>query len=103
MGLYMLTNTPSPFIYHKKEEAGRFIPIQIVKSAENQSRFISDIIPLLHLSEPNAKIVKYIIGELVRNVLEHAYADHGAIGAAQYYKKRIMRKLWFCDYVVIML
>ena len=93
----MLTNTPSPFIYHKKEEAGRFIPIQIVKSAENQSRFISDIIPLLHLSEPNAKIVKYIIGELVRNVLEHVYADHGAIVAAQYYKKTNRVSIGICD------
>lgn len=97
MGLYALASTPSPFIYHKKEEAGRFIPIQIIKNADDQSRFITDIIPLLHLSEPNAKIVKYIIGELVRNVLEHAYAKNGAIVAAQYYKKTNRVSIGICD------
>lgn len=45
------------------------------------------MIPLLHLSEENSTVVKYIIGELVRNVLEHAFAEDGAIVAAQYYKK----------------
>ncbi|NTU46512.1 hypothetical protein HGA88_02705 [Candidatus Roizmanbacteria bacterium] len=35
MGLYDLTRTPSPFIYHKKEESGRFVPIKIIKTAEN--------------------------------------------------------------------
>jgi anti-sigma regulatory factor (Ser/Thr protein kinase) len=97
MGLYGLTSTPSPFIYHKKEEAGRFIPIQVIKNADDQSRFITDIIPLLHLSEPNAKIVKYIIGELVRNVLEHAYTNQGAIVAAQYYKKTNRVSIGICD------
>lgn len=69
MGLYELTQTPSPFVYRKKEEAGRFVPIKIIKTSEDQSRFITDVIPLLHLSEENANVVKYIIGELVRNVL----------------------------------
>lgn len=97
MGLYALTSTPSPFIYHKKEEAGRFIPIQVIQNADDQSRFITDIIPLLHLTEPNAKIVKYIIGELVRNVLEHASTNQGAIVAAQYYKKTNRVSIGICD------
>lgn len=97
MGLYALTKTPSPFIYHKKEEAGRFIPIQVIKTAGDQSLFIANIIPLLHLTEPNAKVVKYIIGELVRNVLEHAYTDEGAVVAAQYYKKTNRVSIGICD------
>lgn len=97
MGLYKLTTTASPFIYHKKEEAGRFVPIKVIKTPEDQSLFISDMIPLLHLSVKNATIVKYIIGELVRNVLEHAYSKDGAIVAAQYYKKTNRVSISICD------
>lgn len=97
MGLYALTQTPSPFIYHKKEEAGRFVPIKVIKTAEDQSRFITDMVPLLHLSEKNAIVVKYIIGELVRNVLEHSFAKDGAIVAAQYFKKTNRVSIGICD------
>lgn len=97
MGLYNLIATPSPFKYEKKEEAGRFVPITVIKTAEDQSRFITDFIPLLHLSEKNAKVVKYIIGELVRNVLEHAAAKNGAIVAAQYYEKTNRVSIGICD------
>lgn len=97
MGLYALTKTSSPFIYRKKEEAGRFVPIKVIKTSEDQSRFITDMIPLLHLSEKNAMVVKYIIGELVRNVLEHSFAAGGAIVAAQYYKKTNKVSIGICD------
>ena len=97
MGLYQFVKTPTPFLYNKKEAAGRFLPITIIKTADNQSRFIADMVPLLHLSEENAKIVKYIIGELVRNVLEHANAKQGAIVAAQYYKKTNRVSIGICD------
>lgn len=97
MGLYDLTKTSSPFVYHKKEESGRFVPIKVIKTSEDQSRFITDMIPLLHLSEKNALVVKYIIGELVRNVLEHSFAAEGAIVAAQYYKKTNRVSIGICD------
>ena len=97
MGLYSLTKTSSPFQYIKKEEAGRFVPIKIIKTSEDQSHFISDVIPLLHLSEENAKVVKYIIGELVRNVIEHSFAKDGAIVAAQYYRKTNRVSIGICD------
>ena len=97
MGLYKLLSTPSPFIYEKKEESGRFIPITVIKTADDQSKFIADMIPLLHLSEANSTIVKYVIGELVRNVLEHALAPHGAVVAAQYYKKTNRLSIGICD------
>ena len=97
MGLYDLTKTSSPFVYRKKEEAGRFVPIKVINTAEDQSRFITDMIPLLHLSEKNAIVVKYIIGELVRNVLEHSFAAEGAIVVAQYYKKTNRVSIGICD------
>jgi anti-sigma regulatory factor (Ser/Thr protein kinase) len=97
MGLYNLTKTVSPFTYRKKEEAGRFVPIKVIGTADDQSRFITDMIPLLHLSEKNATVVKYIIGELVRNVIEHSIASDGAIVAAQYYKKTNRVSIGICD------
>lgn len=97
MGLYDLTKTKSPFVYHKKEEAGRFVPIKVIKTPSDQSRFITDVVPLLHLSEKNALVVKYVIGELVRNVLEHSYAKNGAIVAAQYFRKTNRVSIGICD------
>ena len=97
MGLYELTKTSSPFMYKKKEEAGRFLPIKVIKHSPAQSLLITYMKPLLHLSQKNATVVKYIIGELVRNVLEHSFADDGAIVAAQYYKKTNRVSIGICD------
>lgn len=97
MGLYDLTKTESPFTYNKKEPAGRFVPLSIIKTADDQSRFITDMIPLLHLPEGGSRVIKYIVGELVRNVLEHSHAPDGAIVAAQYYKKTNRISIGICD------
>jgi anti-sigma regulatory factor (Ser/Thr protein kinase) len=98
MGLYDLTSTKSPFSYTHKEPAGRFVPLSIIRTAADQSRFIAEMIPLLHLTDQdNANVIKYIVGELVRNVLEHSYASDGAIVAAQYYKKTNRISIGICD------
>lgn len=83
--------------YVHKESAGRFVPISVIKNGEDQSKFITDIIPLYHLDEKNSKILSYIIGELVRNVLEHSYSKHGAVVAAQYYKDSNRISFAICD------
>lgn len=97
MGLYNLASTVSPFTYQEKEAAGRFVPLTVIKTPEDQSYFIAEMIPLLHLPEKDAMVIKYIIGELVRNVLEHADAKCGAIVAAQYYKKTNKVSIAICD------
>ena len=97
MGLYDFLSTPSPFTITRREESGRFIPISIIRNQEDQSRFIADIIPLLHLPEDKARVIKYVIGELVRNVLEHSRSENGAIVAAQYYKKSNRISIGICD------
>ncbi len=98
MGLYNFVNTPSPFgDYEHKDPSGRFIPITIIKDSSDQSSFIAEMVPLLHLEENQASTIKYIIGELVRNVLEHAFADSGAIVAAQYFKNTNRISLAICD------
>ena len=98
MGLYSLVKTPSPFgEYRHGDPSGRFIPITFIKTTSEQTKFISEMVPLLHLGKNDASTIKYIIGELVRNVLEHAYASDGAVVAAQYFKKTNRISLAICD------
>lgn len=98
MGLYKLISTPSPFgKYTHNDSSGRFIPITFVKSTADQSRFITEMVPLLHLDDNDASTIKYIIGELVRNVLEHSLSRDGAVVAAQYFKNTNRISLAICD------
>ncbi|MEE8425029.1 MAG: ATP-binding protein [Elusimicrobiota bacterium] len=53
--------------------------------------------PLLHLAPEQAKTLGYIVSELVRNVIEHAEAEHGAILCAQYYKKSNSVRIGIAD------
>ena len=98
MGLYDFTKTPSPFRdYDHKEPSGRFVPITVIKNSADQSRFVTDIIPLFHLDAQNSRILSYIIGELVRNTLEHSLSKNGAVVVAQYYKKSNRISFAICD------
>lgn len=71
------------------DPSGRFVPLTVIKTAAEQTRFITEIMPLLHLDRTpeQAETIRYIVSELVRNVLEHANTPNGAVVAAQYYKK----------------
>lgn len=97
MGLFDFFNTPSPFAADDREGSGLYIPLSIIKEQADQSRFISDMIPLLHLPEDKSTIIKYVIGELVRNVLEHAKSPNGAVVAARYYKQSNRISIGICD------
>lgn len=97
MGLFKFFSTPSPFAEDNREESGLYIPISVIKSQADQSRFISDMIPLLHLPEDKSTVIKYVIGELVRNVLEHSQSHKGAIVAARYYRQSNRISIGICD------
>lgn len=97
MGFFETLGKKSPFSIKEHEPAGRFIPITQIKNQEEQSRFITEMIPLLHLSPKHADAIKYTVGELVRNVLEHARTKTGAFVAAQYYHDANMVRLGICD------
>lgn len=73
------------------EESGRFIPLTQIRSNEELRRTIVSLIPLLHAPPEVADPIKYVMSEMVRNVLEHADSPVGAFVSAQYYrnKKRI--------------
>ena len=97
MGLFEFTDQASPYRIHRKEESGRFIPVTVIKNSTEQSKFITDMIPLLHLPADKTDAIKYTIGELLRNVLEHSESSGGAIVAAQYYKKSNTIRIGICD------
>ena len=97
MGLFKFIDKPSPFTIVSHEPAGRFIPLTQIKNQMEQSRFITDMIPLLHLAPEQADTIKYVVGELVRNVLEHSNSPTGAFVAAQYYPKTKTVRLGITD------
>jgi len=97
MGLFNFTKEKSPYSIRCNEEAGRFIPLTIIKNSAEQSKFITDMIPMLHLPADKSDAIKYTIGELVRNVLEHSNSESRAIVAAQYYKKSNTIRIGICD------
>jgi len=87
MGLFRFLGIESGIEVTEHEPAGRFIPLTRIKNSGELTRFITDMIPLLHVEPKQAESIRYIISELVRNVLEHAQDKNGAVVCAQYYKK----------------
>lgn len=72
------------------EEAGRFVPLKTVISGADLGGLIADLVPLLHLADQpeHGKAVQYAVSEMVRNALEHANSDWGAVVSAQHYAGR---------------
>jgi anti-sigma regulatory factor (Ser/Thr protein kinase) len=87
MRLFDFLNVDSKIDIIEHEPAGRFIPLTQITHKENLTKFIEDVVPLLHLEPKHAQPIKYIISELVRNVLEHSNSKYGAIVCAQYHLK----------------
>ena len=97
MGLFKILGKKSPFAIQEHESSGRFIPITQIRTPEEQTKFISDMVPLLHLEPAQADAIKYVVGELVRNVLEHSSSPNGAVVAAQYSAKSKVMRIGICD------
>ncbi len=87
MGLFDLLGVESGIKIKKREAAGRFVPLTQIKTPEELTKFITEVTPLFHLKPIHAEPLRYVISELVRNVLEHSKSPHGAIVSAQYYAK----------------
>lgn len=85
MGLFRMLGLDSGIKMVEHEQAGRFIPLTQIRDSEDLKEFITEMIPLLHLDPSHADSIKYVVSELIRNVLEHAESPQGAILAAQYY------------------
>lgn len=87
MGLFKILGLDSEMEIIEHEPAGRFITLQIIKDSIQLDKFIIEMIPLLHSEPDKVEPIRYIIFELVRNVLEHSGSNEGAIVCAQYYSK----------------
>lgn len=87
MGLFKILGIAPEIGVTEHESAGRFIPLTQIKTAGELTQFITEMVPLLHLSPKQTESISHIITELVRNVLEHSGSANGAILCAQYYKK----------------
>ena len=97
MGLFKLLGIKSGIKITEHEPAGRFIPLTQITNSRELTKFITDMIPLLHLEPKQAEPIKYIVSELVRNVLEHSQSDYGAVLSAQYYKKSNTIRIGIAD------
>jgi len=97
MGLFKIFKMNPDISIMEHEAAGRFIPLSVIRTSSELTIFITEMIPLLHLGSEQAKTIGYIVSELVRNVLEHARADSGAVLCAQYYKKSNSIRIGIAD------
>ncbi len=68
------------------ELAGRFIPVTQIKNSSRLTEIIQELVPLLHSPPKQADAIKYVMSEMIRNVLEHSNSPDGAILCAQYSK-----------------
>ncbi len=97
MGLFDFLRIPSNMRITTHEPAGRFVPLTRIRNSEELTTFITEMIPLLHLEPTQAEPIRYVVSELVRNVLEHAQSPDGAIVAAQYYQKSNTIRIGIAD------
>ena len=81
------------------EESGRFIPLTIIKTEDELQKLISDIIPIFHLADypEQADIMRYIVDEVTRNVIEHAGITAQAIICVQYYPRSQKIRIGIAD------
>ena len=97
MGLFEILNLKTPIKITKHESTGRFIPLTRINDSDELTDFIKEVIPLLHIDPKQVEPIKYIISELVRNVLEHSGSKYGAIVSAQFYKKSNTIRIGIAD------
>jgi anti-sigma regulatory factor (Ser/Thr protein kinase) len=83
MGLFGLMGVESGIAVTAHEPAGRFVPLRRIQTNDELNDFVVDMVPLLHAEPGEAAAVKYVLYELVRNVLEHARTTDGAVVSAQ--------------------
>ncbi|MBL7073163.1 MAG: sensor histidine kinase [Candidatus Omnitrophica bacterium] len=97
MGLFKLLKIPSDIKMIEHDPAGRFIPLTQITDSTALTKFITDMIPLLHLKLEHAESIRYIVTELVQNVLDHSLSPNGALVSAQYYEKSNSIRIGIAD------
>jgi anti-sigma regulatory factor (Ser/Thr protein kinase) len=86
MKLFDYLSVKPPRKIEEHEEAGRFVPLTQIRTAEDLRKTITNLIPLLHTNAAVADPIRYVVSELGRNVLEHANSPVGGFVCAQYFR-----------------
>ncbi|MFA4818211.1 MAG: ATP-binding protein [Parcubacteria group bacterium] len=97
MRLFDFLKVKSGIKIKEHESAGRFVPLTQIKDSASLTKFITEVTPLLHLRPKHAEPIRYIMSELIRNVLEHSLSKDGAIVCAQYYKESNTIRIGIAD------
>lgn len=97
MTLFHFLGIKSNINIKEHEPAGRFVPLTQIKDSASLTKFVTEVTPLLHLEPKHAEPIRYIMSELIRNVLEHSLSSEGAIVSAQYYKKSNTIRIGIAD------
>lgn len=66
-----------------RDLTGRVIPLTKIVTNKELGSFVTDFVPLLHATPEVAESIKYVLYELIRNVLEHSGSRFGAYAAAE--------------------
>lgn len=88
MGLFKHIHTPAPITIEEHEDSGRFVPLTQIKTSQDLTNTITNLIPLLHAAQAVSDPIRYVISELGRNVLEHSGSPTGGFVCAQYFKDK---------------
>ncbi|MBP9690807.1 hypothetical protein KBD81_01875, partial [Candidatus Woesebacteria bacterium] len=72
MKLFDFLKVESDMTIVEHESAGRFVPLTQIKDSDTLTKFITEVTPLLHLEPKHAEPIRFIMSELIRNVLEHS-------------------------------
>lgn len=97
MGLFKFLGIKSGMHISQHDSSGRFIPLTQIKNSTDLTKFITEMVPLLHLEPKQVEPIRYIISELGRNVFEHARTTQGAFLCAQYYTKSNAIRIGIAD------
>ncbi|OHA87680.1 MAG: hypothetical protein A3A96_03295 [Candidatus Zambryskibacteria bacterium RIFCSPLOWO2_01_FULL_39_39] len=97
MGLFRFLGIESGMEIIEHDPSGRFVPLTQIKNSTELTKFITDMVPMLHLEPKQVDPIRYTISELVRNVIEHAEAKNGAMVCAQYFKKSNTIRIGIAD------
>lgn len=97
MKLFDFLGIKSGIRIKEHEPSGRFVPLTQIHNSTELTEFIKEVTSLLHLDPQHAEPIRYIMSELIRNVIEHAESRHGAIVSAQYYKESNVVRIGIAD------
>lgn len=88
MGLFKHLHLPAPLDIEEHEASGRFVPLTQIRTSQDLTNTITNLIPLLHAAPTVSDPIRYVISELGRNVLEHSNSPIGGFVCAQYFKDK---------------